>query len=425
MKVLRFVAIAVAMSSYLPGFCFYGNLPENAVEIGEHCWYSILSEEEKTVLFIGIDDTDWDKYLDKHFDIPAYVRIPDHGENEYKVVEIGEDALTCRPTTGFPSYNEDQFDYVGGDYWCMVNSVTIPETVTKIGGEAFSGASGDGFKDFIFPETVSYIGTGCFYWSSGVERIYLPQALKAIPGVFASKCKYLKECDIPSAVESIGARAFYRCYAMERVYIPRAVKQIGADAFTALISIENFEVDPANGNYSAPDGILLDKEGKTLIAWPFQRNGDIVVPEGVETLQGCPLNDAYHLFSSIDLPSTIKSLPAGSFSHDTGLNRLTVRAEVPPICGENEYVSFADPNVFNNAKLYVPAGSEEAYREAPVWKEFRNILAIGSDAVEAVEMDEASAEAEYFTLDGRKTESPAEGEIVIRRQNGKSTAIIR
>ena len=31
--------------------------PDKAVEIGDHCWYYILSEEDKTAVFAGIDTT--------------------------------------------------------------------------------------------------------------------------------------------------------------------------------------------------------------------------------------------------------------------------------------------------------------------------------------------------------------------------------
>ena len=399
--------------------------PDKAVEIGDHCWYYILSEEDKTAVFAGIDTT-WEPWMDmkaEEFTVPGYVRFPDNGEEEYKVVEIGENAFTIFSSRN-PIAWSFQLDYGIGCDFCMPYSVKVPETVTKIGESAFTGSNSTGFSEFHFPSSVTEIGPYCFYRSFGIEHLYLPPALKKIPEGFAGMCRYLKECAIPQEVEEIGERAFFRCNSLESVYIPASVKEIGEDAFTALLSIENFEVDTDNEYYSAPDGILLDKEGKTLIAWPFKRT-EVIVPEGVETLLGRPLSHAFELFETIDLPSSIKQLPNYSFESDNGIKKLTVRAEVPPVCEVDEQISIFAPEVYVNATLYVPAGSEEAYRTAPVWKEFRNILAIGSDAVETVEMDSVSAEAEYFTLDGRKTESPAEGEIVIRRQNGKSTAIIR
>ena len=402
---------------------FYKGVPDGAVEIGNNCWYSILSEEDKTAVFCGMDACFGPGFIEE-FDIPAYVKFPDRDEkSEYTVVEIGEEAFSIHYNC-IPQYY--QFDYSGGYEDCMVGKVTLPETVTKIGAGAFSGAHADGFSEFRFPESVTDIGIECFYRASGVERIYLPKGLKVIPSSFAYMCKYLKECDIPAGVESIGACAFYRCHAMERVYIPASVKLIGTDAFTALVKIDAFEVDPANEYYSSPDGILLDKEGKTLIAWPFARSADVVIPEGVETMFGCPLNHAYHLFSSIDLPSTMKSLPEGSFRYNTHLKKIIVRAEVPPICeGDEENPLFDDLGSYGNIKLYVPAGSVEAYRAAPVWKEFRNILAIGSDAVEGISDDPDATEAEYFTLGGMKTDEPAHGEITVRRQNGKAILLRR
>ena len=417
---LRITILALVLLASHRASGFNGPYPENknAVEIGDHCWYTILSEEEKTAAFVGIDCG----YVAETYTVPPYVKFPDHGDAEYRVVEIGAEAFSfSMPRNPMMYYFMN--DYGTGCVYCELNSASIPETVTGIGAKAFSGVFGDGFKEFRFPEGVNEIGEGCFYWSFGVEHIILPSKIKKIPVNFAAMCKNLKECDIPDEVEEIGAYAFKRCNSLEKVYIPASVKKIGVDAFTALLNIEKFEVDPANEHYIAPDGILLDKEGETLIAWPFKRT-DVVIPEGVETMQGKTLDLAFDLFESIDLPSTLKSVPDIGFLRDTGLKRIYVRADVPPAYeGDGKYPLF-DENVYDRATLYVPANSIEDYKAHTEWGKFRNIESLTLDAVEEIDAEEpASADAEYFTLDGKKA-APAEGEILIRRCNGKAEKVI-
>ena len=144
---------------------------------------------------------------------------------------------------------------------------------------AFAGAHS--LKEITFPSSATEIGEECLYWSGGLEQVVLPASIKTVPNGFVAMSRNLKECELPASVEKIGTRAFFRCNSMTKIHIPAGVREIGDDAYTALVSLENFEVDPANEWYCAPDGILLDKEMKTLIAWPFARK-DVKVPEGVE-----------------------------------------------------------------------------------------------------------------------------------------------
>ena len=54
---LRITILALVLLASHRASGFNGPYPENknAVEIGDHCWYTILSEEEKTAAFVGID----------------------------------------------------------------------------------------------------------------------------------------------------------------------------------------------------------------------------------------------------------------------------------------------------------------------------------------------------------------------------------
>ena len=56
--------------------------------------------------------------------------------------------------------------------------------------------------------------------------------------------------------------------------------------------------------------------------------------------------------------------------------------------------------------LYVPEGSVELYKAAPVWCEFQNILVIGSTGIKEILMTDGES-YDIYNLQGRKVKAKA------------------
>ena len=70
--------------------------------------------------------------------------------------------------------------------------------------------------------------------------------------------------------------------------------------------------------------------------------------------------------------------------------------------------------IYDRCTLYVPAGSVEAYRTAPGWKNFKNILA-DTEGVDGIGSDRTVSSVECYDLMGRPVAAPVKGSIVIER----------
>ena len=91
---------------------------------------------------------------------------------------------------------------------------------------------------------------------------------------------------IPSAlggyiVKSIEDGAFSLCSGLTSVTIPDSVTSIGSYAFYGYSGLMSFSVGINNPNYSSVNGLLLSKDGRTLIQGV---NGDVTIPEGVTSI---------------------------------------------------------------------------------------------------------------------------------------------
>lgn len=114
-----------------------------------------------------------------------------------------------------------------------IKDLVIPNTVTSIGKNAFSGCSE--LKSITIPNGVTIIGEGSFSWCTGLTSIKIPNSVTIIGDIAFSGCQSLTAIDIPNSVESIGYGAFDECRGLTTITIPNSVKKIGNGAFSHCI----------------------------------------------------------------------------------------------------------------------------------------------------------------------------------------------
>lgn len=145
-------------------------------------------------------------------------------------------------------------------YYSSLGSITIPNSVTVIGDQAFSCCKN--LTDVIIPEGVTQIGGWAFIFCEKLTHINIPNSVTSlgdhaflgcdgltavtIPGSITSirectfmGCESLTDVTILPGVTSIEETAFIGCRSLSNVTIPDSVTQIGESAF-----------DGARGNIS-------------------------------------------------------------------------------------------------------------------------------------------------------------------------------
>ena len=121
--------------------------------------------------------------------------------------------------------------------------------------------------------------------------------------------------------------------------------------------------------------------------------------------------------TEVTIPSSIVSIGANAFAGCTNLQSITINIIVPInlyTAAARAYVRAltrsSGDDVFdgvnkNTCILYGPEGSVDAYRAAPVWKEFKNILPIKT-ATEIKGIEQTDGEPfDVFNLSGQKVKS--------------------
>ena len=120
-----------------------------------------------------------------------------------------------------------------------INTITLPESVSRIEDEAFNGTS---IKQITIPKNVTFIGDYVFYGCTKLLNIEVESEnlfYSSEDGVLYDKQKSKLICcpsqktdiDIPKSVNEIGMASFACCDRITKLIIPDGVTIIGEEAF--------------------------------------------------------------------------------------------------------------------------------------------------------------------------------------------------
>jgi beta-lactam-binding protein with PASTA domain len=104
-----------------------------------------------------------------------------------------------------------------------LTSVTIPNSVTSIGDEAFAGCGR--LTSVAIGNSVTSIGEGAFGYCENLASVTIPNSVTSIGDWAFMDCTSLTSVTIPNSVTSIGNNAFSDCTSLKTVYFQSEVQK--------------------------------------------------------------------------------------------------------------------------------------------------------------------------------------------------------
>ena len=167
--------------------------------------------------------------------------------------------------------------------------------------------------------------SGC----SGLVSASIPKSVTSIGEGAFDGCERLTAITIPDGVKRIGYEAFWGCSSLTNLVIPGSVTEIGDMCF-AYCGALLLDVCPDNENYQSLNGMLLTKDGATLLRGT---KGGVVFPDSVMEIANYAFSGCNGLMS-VTIPSRISSIGYGTFANCTGLETLVIPGTVTTIAND-------------------------------------------------------------------------------------------
>lgn len=170
-------------------------------------------------------------------------------------------------------------------------TITIPDNVTVIGANAFKNKFlKQAEVTVVLPSTVTTIEDSAFEECFGLVSIEFPSSLTSIGKKAFYGCEKLTNVTFPAGLQTIADSAFLSCSGLTSVSIPAGTNVTLTTAMTTFAfamcdKVQSFTVAAGNTQLSAKDGVLYDKAGTTLLAYPLGSKAEsFAIPEGTITI---------------------------------------------------------------------------------------------------------------------------------------------
>ena len=274
---------------------------------------------------------------------------------------------------------------------------TIPDSVTTVGGYAFSGCgnlnavyitdlvawcnidfvnpinngfqleanplahaqnlylNGELITELVIPESVTDIKFLAFIGCSA-SNIVFHDNVKSIGACAFEHCQNLDNVVIGNSVESIGNVAFGRCPNLTSVTMSDSLTSFGFNVFLYSSNLREFK-----GKLATEDGRALIKDN-ILFTYANASGSEYIIPDGITIIGDGAFFSSVGL-KSITIPKSVTTIGYLAFGMITDIESIYCKATTPPSTGGNIYES-------NSCNIYVPFESYQDYVTAGGWSQY-------------------------------------------------------
>ena len=220
-------------------------------------------------------------------------------------------ALSVSADVGFDGINylidSSNFTATVNNYYGNETDVSIPEyvngfRVVAIEEYAFSGKN---IESVSIPGTVTRIGGSAFSNCVELQQITVPASVTEMGNNVFSKCEKLQSVSFLASMTSIPMNTFESCPLLSQVVLSESVERIENGAFSGCASLESFPFENVKVfcsgafNKCGLKSVVLSEDATTIDMLAFANNSDL---------------------QSVNIPASVSYISSSAFKNDTALS---------------------------------------------------------------------------------------------------------
>lgn len=295
-------------------------------------------------------------------------------------------------------------------YGSTLESITFPNTLKTIENYAFAESN---LRELSLPASLRSICPGAFLRCSGLTDVILPNGLQTVDDIAFKNCENLRSITFPGTLTKImdyvvsvcnnlkcvifkdggneleiGENLFFNSKNIQWISFPNSTKTIGKNAL--LLSEYTTPTTPTHSTYkllktfrmpNSVDSLGSTKLAENTYISEFSRLRAVSGDLDYSTLDltpktftfGLNLSSFGRLSNNSWYADIIALLPSVSNIEDARLSpksHIYCYSETPPVCNEKTF----DISGYNSIIVHVPEGAVDAYKSAPRWSFFLNVV---------------------------------------------------
>lgn len=219
-------------------------------------------------------------------------------ENTYSIIGVGD----CKDAdVVIPAIHNDfpvvEIEYKAFNDYVRMKSITIPDTLTKIGDYVFYGCTRfnaiyisnmAAWTETEFAEHSFYRYPDLYLNGELVTEIVIPDEVERIGNYAFVDCPFITDLTIPDNVKIIGEGAFMSCDNLNNVIMSDGIESVGSNAFSKSTRLKFNEYENAEylGNESNGYIVLVKAKDKNISSVIIHPTAKVISDEA---FKGCNL----------------------------------------------------------------------------------------------------------------------------------------
>ncbi len=229
---------------------------------------------------------------------------------KYATVPVNLDMSAASGITGLEATKTVSSETVGVLYGCKIKLISLPQGLLEIPPYSFKNITNGELilESITIPNSVTSIGNDAFCGADKLTTVNLPAGLTSIGDRAFNGTKKLSSITLPEGLVSIGMAGFY-ISGLTSVTIPSSVTDLGSAAFAGCASLES-------ANFAS---------GSSLTVLPTEAFSScsklktVILPQNLVSIGdncfGSKVADNYVPIQEIDLPSTLIEIGEYAFMY--------------------------------------------------------------------------------------------------------------